>query len=183
MRLRVVFAMLCVVCFSNLAHAADERWYNFAEDSDLRYYIDQKSVVNRSGDIHIFWVKSVAKSKEYYRQEYNLNHLAYILTNYEMDCSDATFRVRQTLMMDRNRRELNKSVPSGAETDFEPIPPESALELAQEIVCTGTGNDESDEKEAPTPGVSPAKPASPAGGSDADESEESAGGDEGVSIQ
>lgn len=175
MWIRLALIALCVICFANAAQAKEERWYNFAEDNDLRYFIDTKSIVNRSGDIHIFWVRSMAKNKQYFKEEYNMNDLASILTNYEMDCSDATYRVRQTVMLDRNRRELNKSVPAGAEAEFEPIPPESSLELAQEIVCADAerGSDKADDSTSGS--TTPVKPAESAVPPESDQGEEAAG--------
>jgi len=135
MTLRTTFAVLALLICSGMAHGSDGRWNNFAEDSDLRYYLDQKSVVQYQDGIYLFWVKSVAKQKDYFKREYNLNNLSYILTNYEMDCALSAYRIRGTIMFDKNRRELNKSVSNAAETLFEPVAPESVLELAQDEIC------------------------------------------------
>jgi len=180
MLIRIILVSIFGICLSNAAFAREERWYNFAEDGDLRYYIDERSIVTRNDDIRILWVKSVAKNREYFREEYNLNDLSYILTNYEMDCSDATYRVRQIIMMDKNRRELNKSMPAAAATNFEPIPPESALELAQDMVCAKTGTETTEEPDEVTPpSVAPAQPvAPPAEQPDAEQPQEPATGEE-----
>lgn len=135
MPLRVVLALFNVMLFCTVAYGIENRWYNFAEDSDLRYYLDNKSIVSRPNHTKIVWVKSVPKSKEYFEREYNLNNLAYLLTNYEIDCSNASYRVRQTLMLDKNRKELSKTQAAGSDVLFEPVPPESSIELAQEAVC------------------------------------------------
>jgi hypothetical protein len=125
----LTFLMYCGVC-----HGAAERWSNFAEDSDLKYFIDQKSMVSLPDNVYIFWVKSVAKDKDYFKKEYNLSNVSYMFTSYEMDCAVSSYRIRGTIMFDKNRKEVSKSLPE-VEAAFEPIPPESMLELAQEEVC------------------------------------------------
>src|SRR6185369_5671518 len=103
--------------------------------SDLKYYLDEKSVTPLPDNVYIFWVKSVAKDKDYFKTEYNLNNLSYIFTNYELDCALSSYRIRGTIMFDKNRREIYKSIPAAGETVFEPVPPESMLELVQDEVC------------------------------------------------
>lgn len=135
MKLMTTFAVLTLLTCSGMAYGSDDRWNNFAEDGDLKYYLDQKSVVQYQDGVYLFWVKSVARRKDYFKREYNLNNLSYILTNYEMDCMLSAYRVRGAIMFDKNRRELNKSVSNPAVTPFEPVAPESVLELAQDEIC------------------------------------------------
>lgn len=125
--------VLAFLTFCGVAHA-ERRWANFAEDGDVRYYLDSKTLKALPDNVYIFWVKSVAKNREYFKGEYNLNDVAYILTNYELDCAISRYRVRGTIMFDKNRREINKTVAVG-DPVFEPVPPESMLELAQDEVC------------------------------------------------
>jgi hypothetical protein len=128
----VVGLLLC----GAVAHGKENRWSNFAEDADLKYYLDQKSIITTPEKTTAFWVKSVAKNKEYFKSEYNLNDLAYILTSYEFDCARGMYRVRAMVMYDKNRRELHKTFPLAAEMPgFEPVTPESVLELARDSVC------------------------------------------------
>lgn len=160
---RVIFVVLALLLCCGICQAKEERWNNFAEDNDLRYYLDQKSVLSLPDNVYIFWVKSVAKDKDYYKAEYNLNNLSYIFTNYELDCAVSSYRIRGTIMFDKNRREINKSLPMSADNVFEPVPPESMLELAQGEVCkqvgSATGKLEPEDEEEPAP--LPATPASP----------------------
>lgn len=135
MKVRMTFVLLALLVSYGISHGKEERWNNFAEDSDLKYYLDQKTIIPVSETLYIFWVKSVAKNKEYFRQEYNVADLSYILTNYELDCTVASYRVRGSIMFDKNRRELGKSVADEAASGFEPVPPESMLELAQDELC------------------------------------------------
>lgn len=131
-KLMVVGLLLC----GAVAQAKEGRWSNFAEDADLKYYLDLKSVITTPERTSTFWVKSVAKNKEYYKSEYNLNDLAYILTSYEYDCARGLYRVRATVMYDKNRRELHKTFPTASETPgFEPVTPESVLELVRDSIC------------------------------------------------
>jgi hypothetical protein len=160
---RMVFVVLALLLCCGICQAKEDRWNNFAEDNDLRYYLDQKSVLSLPDNVYLFWVKSVAKDKEYYRAEYNLNNLSYIFTNYELDCAVSSYRIRGTIMFDKNRREINKSLPMSADNLFEPVPPESMLELAQGEVCkqeeSATGKLQPEDEEEPA--ASPPAPASP----------------------
>lgn len=162
MTVRMVLALVALAVCCGVSHA-EERWVNFAEDADLRYYLDQKSVTSLPDNVYMFWVKSVAKDRDYYRKEYNIKDLAYILTNYELDCAVSSYRVRGTIMYDKNRKEINKIIPAGGEPVFEPVPPESMLELAQNDICSkaGTAKQESEEPSstAPTPASPAAQPA------------------------
>ena len=134
MTVRMTLALLVLLISFGSSHGKEERWSNFAEDSDLKYYLDQKTVVPVTDNLYIFWVKSVAKDRDYFKKEYKVNDLSYILTNYELDCAVSSYRVRGSIMFDKNRRELGKS--AGDETaGYEPVPPESMLELAQEELC------------------------------------------------
>jgi len=143
---------LCGVC-----QAKEQRWVNFAEDSDLKFYLDKKTVKALPDNVYLFWVKSVAKNQEYLKREYNLNDLAYILTNYELDCAQSSYRVRGAIMFDKNRKELNKTL-SGQDDSFQPVPPESMLELAQDEICV---NEEGTEPEVEQPAA--ALPGAPRG--------------------
>lgn len=134
MSVRISIAVLVVLMCFGVCHAKAERWSNFAEDTDLKYYIDQRSIRSLPDNVYIFWVKSVAKDKDYFKNEYNLNNVSYMFTNYELDCAVSSYRVRGTIMFDKNRKEINKSLPDN-EPSFEPVPPESMLELAQDEVC------------------------------------------------
>jgi len=151
MSVRISMALLLLLMCCGLSHAQDERWSNFAEDSDLKYYIDQKSIISLPDNVYIFWVKSVAKEKDYFKKEYNVNDVSYMFTSYELDCAVSSFRIRGTIMFDKNRKEISKSVPEGVAA-FEPVPPESMLELAQGEVCVKEGGT----KEAPDGGEAPA---------------------------
>lgn len=131
----VVVLVLALLLSCGVCHGKDDRWLNFAEDGDLKYYLDQKTVVALADNVYSFWVKSVAKQKDYFKREYNLSSLSYLMTNYELDCGSSSYRVRGTIMFDRNRREINKSVNDYASTPLEPVPPESVLELVQEEIC------------------------------------------------
>lgn len=153
-KMRLVALALFAVC--GVCHA-EERWTNFAEDSDVKYYLDQKSVTTLPDNVYIFWVKSIPKEKDFFKKEYNLNNLAYILTNYELDCAVSSYRVRGTIMFDKNRRELNKSLSTGVESPMEPVPPESMLELAQDEICS-RANLEKGEQEQPSAAPPAAEP-------------------------
>jgi hypothetical protein len=166
MPVRLTVALLTILVLCSVCHAKPERWSNFAEDTDLKYYLDQKSVVSLPDNVYIFWVKSIPKDKDYFKKEYNVNNVSYMFTSYELDCALASYRVRGTIMFDKSRREINKALPDG-EPVFEPVPPESMLELAQGEVCTkeeeGKGNLEDTEgraSEAPT--APPEAPPAPA---------------------
>ncbi|HJV34247.1 hypothetical protein [Geomonas sp.] len=134
---RITFVVLAILTCCGICEGADQRWNNFAEDSDLKYYLDRKSVVPLPDNIYLFWIKSVAKDSDYFQAEYNLAKISYVLTNYEMDCAVSRYRVRSTVMVDKNRRELSKIVPVAGEVTFEPVQPETMLELAQEEICSG----------------------------------------------
>ena len=135
MKRGIFFLLLSLLISSGISHAKEERWSNFAEDGDLKYFLDEKTIVPVTDSTYIFWVKSVAKDKGYFKREYNLNNLSYILTNYELNCSYSTYRVRGTIMFDKSRRELSKMVNEGPGAVFEPVPPESVVELVQEELC------------------------------------------------
>jgi hypothetical protein len=162
MSLRFICALLALVVTCGICHAED-RWINFAEDGDLRYYLDQRSVTRLPDNVNIIWIKSIAKDKNYYKKEYNLNNLAYILTNYEIDCAVSSYRVRGVIMFDRNRKEINKVLPAAGEPASEPIPPESMLELAQNEICSnaGAGEEEKEKEPAAAPPAEPTLPAEP----------------------
>ena len=145
MSIRITFALLFLLIWCGVCSAKTERWSNFAEDSDLKYYIDQKSIISLPDNVYIFWVKSIPKSKDFFKKEYNMNDASYMFTSYELDCAVSSYRVRGTIMFDKNRREISKSLPEG-EPAFEPVPPESMLELAQDEVCTN----EEPAKESPS---------------------------------
>jgi hypothetical protein len=165
MTVRVAIAMLALLACSSTCLGKETRWINFAEDTDLRYYLDQKSIISRPDSVYIFWVKSVAKDRGYFKKEYTLNEVSYIFTNYELDCAVSSYRVRGTIMFDKNRRELNKSLPAGGEPNFEPIPPESMLELVQDEICAGeeqAGKAAQPEAEPPAGSAEPTAPAAPA---------------------
>jgi hypothetical protein len=147
--------LCCGVC-----HAQPERWSNFAEDSDLKYYIDQRSIISLPDNVYIFWVKSVAKNKNYFKNEFNVDGVSYQLASYELDCAVSSYRVRGTILLDKSRKELSKSIPE-SDLNFEPIPPESVLELAQDEVCVkGKGTAETPQ-EAERPSAAPAAPVAP----------------------
>ena len=164
MSVRMPIVMLALLLSCNVCHAAAERWSNFAEDTDLKYYLDQRSIIALPDNVHIFWVKSIAKDRDYFKKEYNMNNVSYMFTSYELDCAVSNYRIRGTIMFDKNRKEISKAIPEG-EPAFEPVPPESMLELAQEEVCVkeeGTINATEGEEHAtaaPTPAEAPAAPA------------------------
>ena len=166
MTVRVLLAVLALLVGSGVCHGKEERWSNFAEDGDLKYYLDLKSIVSLPDNIYAFWLKSVAKDKEFFTKEYNLNDLSYIYTNYELDCAVSSYRIRGTIMFDKHHREINK-VLAPSDGAFEPVPPESLLELAQGEICAkqqGAVNmPEPEEQEiaAPTAPGSPTAPNSP----------------------
>lgn len=81
MSFRITFAMLVLLMCCGISHARDERWNNFAEDNELKYYLDQKLITSLPDNVYIFWVKSVAKDKEYFKREYNMSNLSYMFTN------------------------------------------------------------------------------------------------------
>ncbi|HBG05120.1 MAG: hypothetical protein A2075_24210 [Geobacteraceae bacterium GWC2_58_44] len=151
MTVRMTFVLLALLMCSGISHGKEDRWSNFAEDGDLKYYLDQKSIVPLPNSVYIFWVKSVAKDKNYFKAEYNLNNLSYILTNYELDCAFSSYRIRGTIMFDKNRRELNKSVSDGPDSMFEPVPPESVLELVQDEICVKEESADLPETDEPLP--------------------------------
>jgi|GEM_PF-2502561 len=157
MPFRITFAMLVLLMCCGVSHARDGRWNNFAEDNELKYYLDQKSITSLPDNVYIFWVKSVAKDKDYFKREFNKSNLSYMLTNYELDCAVSSYRIRGIIMFDKNRREISKSLPE-SEPAFEPVPPESVLELAQDEICTKEGaRGTSEVKEQPV--ATPAAPA------------------------
>ena len=137
MKVRTSLVALVLICSCGVSHGREDRWSNFAEDADLKYYLDQESVSALPDNVYTFWVKSVAKDKDYYKKEYKLTSLAQILTSYELDCAVASYRVRGVIMLDRNRREIAKSMAAEGEGAFEPVPPESVLELIQNELCVG----------------------------------------------
>lgn len=145
MSVRISLALFLILIGCGVCRAESQRWNNFAEDSELKYYIDQRSIISLPDEVFIFWVKSVPKDRDYFKQEYNQNDVAYMFTSYELDCSVSSYRVRGVIMYDKSRREVNKSVAEGEET-FAPVPPESMLELAQEEICA---KGESAAKESP----------------------------------
>lgn len=132
-RMSIVALALLLIC--GVCHGNEKRWSNFGEDTDLKYYLDQQSVLSLPDNVYIFWVKSVAKDKEYFKKEYNLSDLSYIFTNYELDCAISSYRIRGSVMFDKNRRQISKALPAGGEAVFEPVLPESVLELAQNEIC------------------------------------------------
>jgi hypothetical protein len=156
-------AMLALLLSCGVCHAATERWSNFAEDTDLKYYIDLRSIITLPDNVHIFWVKSIAKDKDYFKKEYNMNNVSYMFTSYELDCAVSSYRMRGSMMFDKNRKEISKSIPEG-EPAFEPVPPESMLELAQEEVCVKaetTSNASEGEEHATAAPAAPAAPTAP----------------------
>lgn len=159
MSVRALWVGMILLSCSAVCYGKETRWKLFAEDSDLRYYLDEKSVVTLPDHVYLFWIKSVAKNKEFYRRQYNLNDLAYILTNYELDCAAATYRVRGALMYDSNRNVISKTLPSGGAVPFEPIPPESVMEMAQDSFCSKA---ESAPAAAPEPVPDAEEPSGPA---------------------
>jgi hypothetical protein len=166
MSFRITIAALLLFMCSSVCHAKAERWSNFAEDNDQKYYMDQRSIRSLPDNVYIFWVKSVPKDKDYFKKEYNLNNGSYMFTSYELDCAVSSYRVRGTIMFDKNRKEISKSIPEG-ETAFEPVPPESMLELAQDEVCVKEegGSEISDGAKpaaAPRAPEAPPAPAEPA---------------------
>jgi hypothetical protein len=162
MTVRIAITLLALLMYCGVCQAETERWSNFAEDTDLKYYIDQRSIIPLPDNVYIFWVKSVPKDKDYFKKEYNMNNVSYLFTSYELDCAVSSYRVRGTIMFDKNRRELSKTLPEG-EPAFEPVPPESVLELVQEEVCVKEeGTKESSEaKEGPTATKAPVAPEAP----------------------
>ena len=162
MSARITFVVLALLMCCGISHARDERWNNFAEDTDLKYYLDQKLIISLPDNVYIFWVKSVAKDKDFFKKEYNISNLSYIFTNYELDCAVSSYRIRGTIMFDRNRREINKSLPD-SEPAFEPVPPESMLELAQDEICTSEKRNPEAAKRptAPPAATTPARPTAP----------------------
>ncbi|MBJ6726503.1 surface-adhesin E family protein [Geomesophilobacter sediminis] len=160
---RVSLLVFVLLVSATVAHAAEGRWTSFAEDADIRYYLDQKSLLPLPDNVFIFWMRTVPKDREYIRREYNMNTLSYILTNYELDCSDATYRVRETAMFDKNRKELSKSVASD-DIPYEPIQPESIVEMVQETLCPkgSTGPKIAEAPQAPAAEAQPAVPGTPA---------------------
>jgi hypothetical protein len=170
MSVRISIAILVLLICSGVCHARDERWSNFAEDADFKYFMDQKSITPLPDNVYIFWVKSIPKDKDYFKKEYNVNNVSYMFTNYELDCAVSSYRARGTMMFDRNRKELSKSLPEG-ESVFEPVPPESMLELAQDEVCVkGSGKEatagpEEEERAAAAPASAQEERAAAAPGS------------------
>jgi len=151
---RTMLAMLLLVVLCGVCQGA-ERWSNFAEDQELKYYIDQRTIIPLPDNVFIFWVKAVAKDRDYFRREFNLTGASYMLTSYELDCAVSSYRVRGTIIYDKNRREVSKVIPEG-EPAFEPVPPESVQELAQEEICKDEGREEE------TRAAQPAAPAASA---------------------
>ncbi|GFO68370.1 hypothetical protein GMLC_19490 [Geomonas limicola] len=157
MAARIALAALLLVFWCGVSQGA-ERWSNFAEDQELKYYLDEKSIIALPDNVYIFWVKSVAKDRDYFRREYNQNNVSYMFTSYELDCAVSSYRVRGTILFDKNRREVSKVVPE-REPAFEPVPPESVLELAQDEICQDRGEQEEEPEHAALP--SEATPAEP----------------------
>jgi hypothetical protein len=161
---RALLILFLLVSFGSVSHAAEERWVKFAQDADLSYFLDDKSVVSLPDNVYIFWIKSVAKEREYFKREYNVGNISYLLTNYELDCALSSYRVRGTIMLDKSRREISKTVPASPPA-FEPVPPESVLELAQDEMCskrqTPVKGAEKEEETAAPPAGSPAPAAVP----------------------
>jgi hypothetical protein len=161
MSLKKAVAGSLLLMLAVAAPACAERWRNFAEDSDLKYYLDERSVNALPDNVFIFWVKSVAKDREYFKNEFSISNVAYQLTSYELDCAVSSYRVRGRLLFDKNRKELTKMVPE-TEPAFEPVPPESMLELAQEEICTREESDTLEAVPGPASPVAPPAPAVPA---------------------
>jgi hypothetical protein len=161
MTVRMALVILALLACCGVCHADEGRWLNFAEDANLKYYLDQKSVLPLPDNVYLFWVKSVAKDKEYFQKEFNFSGLSYIFTSYEVDCAIASYRVRGSILFDKNRKELSKNLPGG-EPPFQPIPPESMLELAQAEICSKAASqaDNDGEEETGVSGPARSRPAS-----------------------
>jgi hypothetical protein len=181
--MRVALLLLTLLLYCGVSYGQEERWVSFAEDSDLRYYLDQKSIRSLPDNVYLFWLKSVAKNKDYFRTQYNLSDLAYIYTSYELDCAVSAYRVRGTIMFDKQRREISKEFAAPGDTAFEPVPPESLMELVQSDICvkgvhaadnapseeqkgtpaaaTAETGEQSVAPETPEPPLAPAAPARP----------------------
>jgi len=157
MSFRISIATLAVLICCGVSQAKAERWSNFAEDTDLKYYIDQRSIIALPDNVYIFWVKSVAKDKDFFKSEYNLNKVSYMFTSYELDCAVSSYRVRGTILFDKNRKEISKSLPD-KEPSFEPVAPESMLELAQDEICKEEGTAEAPDAQERTTTAAPANP-------------------------
>ena len=159
--MRISLAVLALLVVCGTCRGKEERWSSFAEDNDLSYYLDLQSLVPLPDNVYIFWLKSVAKDKEYFPREYNLSEISYILTNYELDCAAASYRIRGTILFDKQHKEINKVI-AASPAAFEPVPPESLLELAQAEICvkkeSAAGTAAPEEEEVTTP-VLPEAPA------------------------
>lgn len=146
--------MLLVALFlcSGMAYGKDDRWYPFAEDPDLSYYIDKKSVLRTPDNTYLFWVKVVGRKKEFLKKEYRMNDLEYILFNYEISCAKGLYKTRGTIYYDRSGKQLDKQIPTYLDmSDAEPVPPESIMELAQDAVCSGPDTEEGADQPASAP--------------------------------
>ena len=54
MSVRITIAVLLLLICSGVCHAAAERWSNFAEDNDQKYYMDQRSIISLPDNVYIF---------------------------------------------------------------------------------------------------------------------------------
>ncbi len=157
---KVLMVLASLFIFSGMAYGKDDRWYNFAEDNDLTYAIDRKSILKSPENTYLFWVKITSRKKDYLKNEYKMNELAYVIFNYEIDCTRGMYKARGTIYYDKNGKQLDKQIPAFVDmSDAEPIPPESIMEMAQEAICY---EPESDSALPSSPLVAPSPQAEPA---------------------
>lgn len=145
MTVRTTFMILTLLVLCGVCEGREERWNNFAEDVDLKYYLDTKSVLPLPGNVYIVWIKAVAKEKDYFKREYSLKDVSYTLANYEVDCDLSSYRNRGTVFFDKHRKQVGKSLPDGGEPFLEPVQPESVLEMVQNEICVAGAELEEDE--------------------------------------
>lgn len=128
--------LIWLVLLCGNAYGKADRWSKLMEDSDLVYYMDDKSILNTKTGTTIFWMKLASRKKDFLKNEYKMPELDYILFNYEINCDKAVYKSRGVIYYDRNGRQLDKQVPTAVDmSDSEPVPPESVMEVAKEYVC------------------------------------------------
>ena len=149
----LLLVLLAVWC--SASYGAEGRWQKLVDDDDLTYFIDERSILHTRAGTVVFWVKQASRTKDFLKQQYQMNNLDYILFNYEIDCEKGMYKPRGIIYYDRVGKQLDKQVPLAVDmSDAEPVPPESIMEVIQRYVCTD--DDEVPERQPILPEAVPA---------------------------
>lgn len=138
----VMTLVVLILAGAGTAFGKGDRWYKFAADSSVVYYIDQNTIQKTPESTYLFWLKIIPHKKEQLEKEYQLPELAYIIYNYEIDCNRALYKGRATIYFNGKDKQLAKEVPTYLDmSDAEPIAPETVMEKAKTLIC----DDDADE--------------------------------------